>query len=281
MDVDFTWPVSELVFRDMTDDTIEDDVPGDNAPCRMESLWSQMIPLTKLFGQVKDLNYALVHALEDPSSIAATISLLSEGLRQWELNLPTLLRETKENLTYYAAKGLGHVFVALHVGYHYHQMLLHYQFLHTPFESPVSSAHKEYAYRCRAHATAISNLLWRAHDSFNVNCVWVRVGHVLVISSSVHLHTLLLELNRAAVSEARELLQCNFQLLLKLRQYWPWIDQAMRRLKAFQEACGTAQQVWAVFRMSDWMARFLHEYSTAVVELDSEIPPLPADLFNV
>lgn len=272
----FLWPVNELTFRNMSHNTPDDETAPDDAHSRRTGLWSQMIPLTKLFGQVNDLNYSLVDCCEIKENTTDTVTFLSDGLTQWELDLPSQLRESQANLSYFSRRGLGHVFVALHVGFHYHQVLLFYRFLQLDSTDHMAGYH---AYRCKSHATAISNLLWSAHDEFSVDCVWVRVSHVLVISSSVHLHTLLLESNPEAVDEARCLLERNFQLLLRLRRYWPWIDQAMRRLKAFQEACLRAQEVSDVFRMSDWLVRFLQNYNNSEMGEDVQTPRSEVDLF--
>ncbi|TQS33113.1 hypothetical protein Golomagni_06554 [Golovinomyces magnicellulatus] len=58
LDPMFLWPVNELSFRNMSLNMPDDEMEPDDAHSRRTGLWSQMIPLTKLFGQVNDLNYS-------------------------------------------------------------------------------------------------------------------------------------------------------------------------------------------------------------------------------
>ena len=81
--------------------------------------------------------------------------------------------------------------------YHHTCQSLYYQFLNrwTPGDSqkPVDEQAVMYAGRCKAYAAALSILMWTLHSELRRDCLCSAVnGHLLVIASSIHLHTLLL-----------------------------------------------------------------------------------------
>jgi hypothetical protein len=63
--------------------------------------------------------------------------------------------------------------------------------------------------------------------------VYYIIGHILVVSSSIHLHTLLL--GGGDVDRARQHLLSNFDMLMKLKRYWPVIDAAVSLVISFGE----------------------------------------------
>jgi hypothetical protein len=88
------------------------------------------------------------------------------------------------------------------------------------------------------------------------------VGHVLVIASTVQIHTLLFEVDDAAVTLAKVRLEKNFCILAGLRRLWPTLDVCMARLRAFHKACRCS--VDTSFCMDQWMLRFLIEFAKPV-----------------
>ncbi|OWT42477.1 C6 transcription factor [Pochonia chlamydosporia 170] len=275
------WPIGEVDFRNLTEENVEDEITTGDVLSRRSCMWSQMIPLTNIFGQINDLNHGMDCCEDDQASDLAKIGAVSLDLAYWQRNLPDRLQDETQNLAYFASINLGHVFVALHVGFHYYHVLLYYRFLHFQTGQAIPESQLEYSLRCKTHAVAITNLIWSSCRDFNVNCTWLMVSHVLVISSSVHLHTFLLNPSDEAVSEARSLLERNFQLLTRLCCYWPWLDQAMSRLKAFQEACLRAREVSDVFKMNSWLRHFLHVYDKAVANDDTNAPCPSPHLFTL
>lgn len=275
LDASYPWLIDELTFDKLTEDSF---LPVGDVSSSASCMWSQMIPLTHIYAQIQDLNHYMMGRNDDQEKYLTSVSSFSDQLDRWKWNLPVKLQETSDNLAYFASKKIGHVFVALHVGYHYHCILLFYRFLHDGGDPAASLDQQRYAQQCKYHAIAISSLLWSSYQDFHVNCVWIMVSHLLVISSSVHLHTLLLSADQAAaISEARGLLEHNFQVLMRLRLYWPWLNQTLNRLKAFQEACLQAREVSEVFKMNDWLLRFLHEHNKVATTEEGLATSSPAE----
>jgi hypothetical protein len=88
------------------------------------------------------------------------------------------------------------------------------------------------------------------------------VGHVVVIASTVQIHSLLFEGEEANVSLAKTRLEKNFCILTHLRQLWPTLDICMERLMAFHHACRDSADT--SFCMDRWMVRFLVEFASPV-----------------
>ncbi|KAH8172300.1 fungal specific transcription factor domain-containing protein [Sarocladium implicatum] len=270
-DMRWPWPAEEAVFDKMrADGTQEQDsclaAPGS----RLSSIWGQMIRLTYIKSKVHELNYRLGELQElDQQSLQAIEALYTE-LQQWAAELPPRLRENEQNHAHFTSIGRGRSLVALHIGFHFHAVLLLFRFLSSARETKVTALYADYAERCKHHARSLSKLLWDSHDDYHRRCMWPRISHLLVISSSVHLHTLLLEKNAASVLEAREILHRNFRMITNLQSYWSNLGQAIGRLKVFHEACLSANRPETVFQMTEWLSRFLHEHSHSVMSLGTE-----------
>lgn len=249
-----------------------------NHQLRRYSLWGLMVPLTNLKGEIHDLNdqFRRMSYVND-AVLLHFVSSIACKLEQWTSSLPSNMRDTAENLTLFASRGLCGSFIALHIGYHYYCILLYFRFLYVGIGPQSSPQAVTYALRCKSHATAISEDLWAGYHDHNSECSWPLVSHLLVVSSSVHLHTLLLENDQGLVARARTLLQQNFVLLMRQRMAWPWLPHSMMRLKAFHDACLQTLKTEDAYRMDDWMMKFLHEHSVAVMNDRSEHEP---QLFN-
>lgn len=263
------WPMEELAFDqwDTSHYQHETNILGNDHPSRRFSLWGSMIPLSDLKGQIHDLNDHFRDAsCVGDGRLLESVSALSSRLEQWESSLPPHMQDTPENLASFALLGLSRSFIALHIGYHYYAVLLYFRFLYANFRFESGTQATIYARRCKFHATAISENLWAGYHKYDSECAWPLVSHLLVISSSVHLHTLLLDSDSETVAHARILLHQNFLLLLRLKEVWPWLLNSMTRLKAFHRACLRTLEAEDAFRMDDWMMQFLQEHSKAIVE---------------
>ncbi|KAM0210999.1 hypothetical protein ACHAQD_010464 [Fusarium lateritium] len=111
-----------------------------------------------------------------------------------------------------------------------------------------------------------------------MDCLWSPVNsHLLVIASTIHLRTMLLELDKAEVTEAKKHLEQNFIILQELQKYWPSTELAFSRLKAFHNACRVSS-VSKTFDMDQWMVKFLNRYDLSVEDrdLDGELADLGA-----
>ncbi|KAF2031887.1 hypothetical protein EK21DRAFT_87708 [Setomelanomma holmii] len=93
------------------------------------------------------------------------------------------------NLDMQRRKGYGGMFVALHLGYHYYNILLYFQYLEP--ESEPTHVSTTYAAECRRHGLVFSRLLHTARELGACHVVYLTVAHMTIVSSSVLLHLLL------------------------------------------------------------------------------------------
>lgn len=264
-DPDWPWPLAESAFDGMRFNDLSHNMQLLNgSPARAASVWGQMIHLTYIKSKVHQLNYSLGKVEEPGPRFMRSVEELSNELRKWVFDLPQALQENEVNMAYFNSIGRGRVFVALHIGYHFYVILLFYRFLNNGLRADSTLRRPDYADRCKQHARALSDLLWDSSHDYDRRCMWPRIGHLLVISSSVHLHTLLTETNPEAVSQAREVLNRNFQMLTHLQHYWSNLGSSIERLKVFHEACLSAPEPENVFQMTEWLSKFVYEHANSV-----------------
>ncbi|KAL4914637.1 hypothetical protein BDW62DRAFT_213287 [Aspergillus aurantiobrunneus] len=270
----YSLPTNEEVFLSLHRGATTEDVyrPG---------LWSEMVILARLWARIHQLNKASVNSLVDYYSLSVSVDSLSRELQGWADVLPPYLQETPENLARYASLGLGNAFAALHLGYHYYNEVLFYQFL---ARSPDPEHHQSIT-RCRAqceeHALAFCNLLYRCRSTQQpqCQCLYVMVGHMLVVTSTVYIHMLLFSGEEARVKLARQRLSQNFEILTELQRYWVPLDVALSRLQVFHNAC--TRSIDESFRMDQWMLTFILEHGSSVMErpLDGDSPDMLRNWF--
>ncbi|THW97101.1 hypothetical protein D6D17_07037 [Aureobasidium pullulans] len=223
------------------------------------SLLGQMIVLNNIFKQVNQLN---VKAAQDQDNTSRIVDVqeLTIQLDAWEASLPDYMRDTPSNLAHYAAQGLGRIFAAVYLGiYHYGQLLM-YQFLHHDASNNPTTSH--FSQRCKTFAEKLCNMVYAALDTPGCDVLYNMVGHILVIASTVQIHTLLFADDSNEIAAARSRLERNYTILLRLRQLWPSLDFCMMRLKVFHRACTVSMET--SFRLDDWMLRFLSEFAKPV-----------------
>jgi hypothetical protein len=249
-------PMDEFIFHSL-------DQGGTKTYTRHEpGLWAYMISLVEIFGPIQDLNRTVAHQnIEDASLENAVLSLI-KMLNAWEDNLPVYMRYNETNLDNYCAKGLGGVFMALHLGFNHYATLLYYQYL--DINRVATRKEKEFAERCKEYAVAQSILLKTARERGDCPLMYPGVGHSAVISSSVLLHIVLFGREIEAIA-AKAYLASNFEALRELRQYWPSLELTVRRLTVFQAAC--LRHVDAqIYKFDKWMVKFLFEYHQLIDE---------------
>jgi hypothetical protein len=91
---------------------------------------------------------------------------------------------------------------------------------------------------------------------------YTMVGHILVIASTVQIHTLLFSDNATQIAASKRRLERNFEILSHLRNYWPTLDICFTRLQAFHKACRNSMD--ESFRLDQWMLKFLFEFAQPV-----------------
>ncbi|KAJ6131584.1 hypothetical protein N7523_001290 [Penicillium sp. IBT 18751x] len=190
------------------------------------SLWGHMVDLVQIFGRVKDFHQELAEGLIGDFGTEITTCRLKKRFDDFtRLKLPVGHHYNPKTLKSHAAAGLGGTFVALHLGYHHYATLLYFPYLDLQLaQIPGRSG---YVDLCKSHAASFSDLLRTSHETPNCEAVYLIVAHMTVVSSSVLLHTLLFG-EEDELSEARRRLYSNFEILLKLKQYWPGANLMVR-----------------------------------------------------
>ncbi|KAG4437723.1 hypothetical protein IFR05_006806 [Cadophora sp. M221] len=212
-------------------------------------IWTQMAKTIDLFREILDVIIRLGTGGMLATQIGE-VNRLADRLDRWEYELPRVLKYSSENFEYFQSIGFGKTFLAMHIGYHHYRQLLYFPFLDPRNDDPL-------AFECKKHAMMVSEIASQGGE-----LVYYIIGHILVVSSSVHLHTLLL--GGGDVDKARIYLLSNFDILMKLKKYWPVIDSAVGRLRSFQNHCRLSPL--KSFLLDDWMWKFLMEQSAVLGE---------------
>ncbi|KFZ11680.1 hypothetical protein V502_07463 [Pseudogymnoascus sp. VKM F-4520 (FW-2644)] len=221
-------------------------------------LWTHYVVLVQIFGRILDLNRRLVFpSEEDKTPIEEDSQRLALELEDFERNLPADVRYSAANLAARIADSTGRMFVALHLGYHHYSTLLYYHYLEN-HKLSFAEPSRLYISRCKYHAAAFSDIIRVSLTNNEAEAVYNIVGHMTVVSSSVLVHTVLFGGN-SEVREARERLEVNFQLLVKLDKFWPSVAPLINRLIKFQNFCieSTSPQP---HKMDRWMIKFLLQH---------------------
>jgi hypothetical protein len=232
-------------------------------------IWSEMVRLARIWARIHHLNKASVGGLLELGELEATVNELAYELRSWSSSLPSTLQESHENLERYTSLGLGNAFAALHLGYHYYNEVLFYQFL-AKTEETDSSSTLLFRNQCEEHAMAFCNLLYLCRSMEHCQCLYIMVGHMLVVTSTVYIHVLLFSDHEAHIAMVRERLARNFEILTELQAFWVALDATLSRLKVFHNAC--RKSINQSFRMDKWMLKFILEHGNSVVERPFDDP---------
>lgn len=235
-----TWSAADIstqpVLCDISTKPILDDIefmalqPGThhNLPPSKNSMWAQMAGTIDIYRQISHMISNLGLNLRSLDSYREQIYSLSQQLDEWIGQLPAKLQYSVENLAYFTATGLGSTFVGVHMGYHHCRQLLYYPFLNSgSLRSVDHPCDGEMARRCKQHAISISDITKAAFQAGESNAAYFLTGHILVVSSSIHLHTLLIGDNDVEADMAHKRLISNFEILMLLKMYWPVVDSSV------------------------------------------------------
>jgi hypothetical protein len=249
-------PMDEIPFlslRPNTAPSVDARLPDFASP-----LMAEMIRLNRVLSRVIEFNQRCVtESLEGPA-LEAGVRVLSAELDEWSARLPRNMHDTQENIQRFASQGLGRMFAAVYLGYYHYGQLLNYQFLgaNPSTSTPVVS---RYAHRCKDYADRLCDLVYRTFATPGCKVLYSTVAHIVVIASTVQIHTLLFSSNDAEIEESKSRLERNFRVLLQLRQYWTSVESAMDRLHAFHETCLRSKD--KSFVLDRWLLRFLVEFA--------------------
>lgn len=279
---DVAYPMDESVYLNMRRSDREP-LARTTAEESSQSLLTQMVQLNAVLYEIGELNRSITSGFAGtPTSdygFDPRVDVLGRKLDNWYFDLPSQLKDTRENIEYYASIGLGHLFVAVYLGYYHFGQLLYYQYLYGDivcddeersnglvFQAP------RYAEKCKAHSTRLCEILYRAYSTPWCEVYYSMIGHVLVVASTVQLFILLFSSSDVEVTAARERLERNFEILTKLQTYWPTVDLAFSRFRAFHKACLDEKQRNESFRMDRWMMKFQFEFAEPITQREMDDP---------
>ncbi|KAG9231326.1 hypothetical protein BJ875DRAFT_383184, partial [Amylocarpus encephaloides] len=241
-------------------------------------LISEMIKLNRILLAINEFNEACVKDQPSGLILEHAIHGLSKRLDDWYEALPASMRDTPENFARHASHGLGRTFAAVYLGYYHFGQLLFYQFLHTASYGSTPSA-ALYAEKCKANAGNLCEMIYRAFATPNSDVLYTMVAHVLVIASTIQIHTLLFSEDDSHISLARSRLEHNFEILLYLRPFWATLDGAMKRLRAFHDTCSKSMDT--SFVLDRWMLKFLVEFGKPIEEKGFEEQTSPSTYWTL
>ncbi|KAJ6083475.1 hypothetical protein N7467_007610 [Penicillium canescens] len=222
-------------------------------------LWGYMVILARIFSHIQDLHVRLADGALDEHQAEEITERLAHEFDKYLEDLPSNLHFTVDNLKQHATAGLGRAFVALHLGYHHYATLLYFQYFDTQLQRTPSRT--IFVARCKYHAASFSDLLKLSHETEHCEAFYLIVAHMTVVSSSALLHTLLFG-SQDELLDTRKRLYLNFEILLKLKQFWPGVDLMMERLFTFQKVC--MQSMDDIYTVDRWIVKFLLHHALPI-----------------
>ncbi|KAF9894126.1 hypothetical protein FE257_009099 [Aspergillus nanangensis] len=242
--------------------------PSTGSRCDM---WAQMARTLNIFTKINVLLRRLSQSGISFDEYCKEAATLEHALDQWERALPPNLAYTYENFTRLVEKQIGQTFLSMHVGYYHFRQMLFFPFLDSRL---AQWAVRDRAAKCKESATIVSDILQYSETTPNCKMDYFIYGHIAVVSSSVHLHSLLFSEDQPDLSLARQRLVFNFQYLMGLKPFWSVVDHHVTHLRTFQNSC--RQSMSSSFVLDNWMARFLTEHSSALFERQLYGPHIPS-----
>ncbi|KAK7729291.1 hypothetical protein SLS63_006164 [Diaporthe eres] len=239
-------PACELPMDELDFASLAPDQTGLGTTPRRLGLWARMVTLVKLSGPVMELNRrAAERTLVAPEELHATVRRVEQQFREWLDSLPFETQMTVPNLHRHQQDGLGGLFVALHLTFHYYSILLYFSFLErwvdgVPSSSPVGRGDCPYIDRCKHHASSFGGILHLSRQLDGCLVSYPGFSHMITVSSAVMLHTLLLG-DAEEIRDARRNLNANFEALVELQQPWPATTAVIGRLMIPGEEKGCAR----------------------------------------
>ncbi|KAF4959585.1 hypothetical protein FSARC_10699 [Fusarium sarcochroum] len=237
------------------------------------SLLARFISLNALLHEVNQLNAKIAAGKIAEEQTFVENGKLAVTLDTWLTDLPHQLRNTEENMTYWSNQGSGPTFVNMHMNYHHIGQLLFYfslgEISDMSSNSPLYDQTIILATRCKKQAADLCDLIWKAKQRPETDIMHSLVGHDLVTSSTVQIHTLLFSFDDEEIAMARSRLERNFEMITDLHRYWPIVSVTISKLKQFHNACLRYKD--ATFHLDRWILQFILEFSQPIQERDEEM----------
>ncbi|KAI8716671.1 Zn(2)-C6 fungal-type domain-containing protein [Fusarium sp. LHS14.1] len=237
------------------------------------SLLARFISLNTLLYEVNRLNAKIAAEKVPEGQAHEAIGNLAASLGAWLTDLPPQLRYTEENMSFWGSQGSGPTFVNMHMNYHHIGQLLFYSSLGASLEIGSDSFVYEQtislATKCKQHAADLCDLIWTAKQRPETDIMHSLVGHDLVTSSTVQIHTLLFSPDDKEIATARSRLERNFEMITDLHKYWPIVSVTISKLQKFHNACLRYKD--ATFHLDRWMLQFILEFSQPIQERSEDM----------
>ncbi|KAJ5944658.1 hypothetical protein N7516_004826 [Penicillium verrucosum] len=246
----------DIAFQSLDPDQFQGPYRLPSSPYNM---WAYMARTLGIFNKTSVLLRRMSQGLIPFDDYCQEAALLEGRLDQWEESLPLSLRYTTENIMSSMKQRIGRTFLAMHIGYHHFRQILFFPFLDARRDHDNRKLSKG-ASQCKRSANIISEILRHSTDTPDCDLNCFIYGHIAVISSCIHLHTLLFSDNPEALSMARRWLLLNFKYLMDIKSYWPVVEHSVARLRKFHNCC--QDSVSDPFVLDNWMARFVTEHTS-------------------
>ncbi|KAM0327931.1 hypothetical protein ACHAQA_005330 [Verticillium albo-atrum] len=239
-----------------------------------QSLLAQMIRLNILLYDIILFNARVVAAQAEEGVDETTTHRLAHALDDWAGNLSPQLQYSDESVAFWVGEGLGAMFITAHINYNHAGQLLFYQHLHSAQDldqgsalAP-SNAARNFARRCKQHATNLCDLIHHARQRSETEVLYPLAGHILCLASTVQIHTLLFGFDEDEIQAAKIRLERNFEMISSMNNYWPMNHKSIGRLQLFHNTCLRSKD--DSFRLDAWMLRFLLGFTQDIEDRDVE-----------
>ncbi|KAB8276801.1 hypothetical protein BDV30DRAFT_224126 [Aspergillus minisclerotigenes] len=237
------------------------------APTFRCDMWAQMARTLDIFTKINGLLRQLSRGVITLNDYCQEAPILEDRLNQWYENLPEHLTYSYDHLIFFLERHLGRTFLSMHIGYYHFRQMLFFPFLKAGVGREATTTEPKAA-KCNESAATVSEILNYATSLENCELDYFIYGHIAVVSSCVHLHSLLFSDDLSELFMARQRLILNFKFLMRVKSYWPIVDSSVSRLRTFQNSCRNSMS--DPFALDNWMARFLTEHSSCLAERQTD-----------
>ncbi|KAL4916145.1 hypothetical protein BDW62DRAFT_109510 [Aspergillus aurantiobrunneus] len=255
---DFLPKIDDATFRTASTELLNVNHVQDASRCDM---WAQMARTLGIFARVNTVMRQLSRNMISFDDYCTQAAEVEASLDRWAENLPPKLTWNFDNLMLLAGRRLGQIYLAMHIGFFHFRQMLFFPFLDA---RAARNSGPDQAFKCKDSAAAVTSILQYSKNIKHCELDYFIYGHIGVVSSCVHLHTLLFSDEYRELSMARQRLVSNFQYLMAVKSYWPIVEHYATHLRTFQNSC--RDSVSDPFVLDNWMARFLIEHSSLLSE---------------
>jgi hypothetical protein len=230
---DFLPKIDDATFRSVSAELLNVTHVQDASRCDM---WAQMARTLGIYAKINTLMRQLSRNMISFEEYCVQAAKLETTLEQWAENLPPKLTWSFDNLMLLAGQRLGQIYLAMHIGYFHFRQMLFFPFLDS---RAARNPGPDRAAKCKDSAAVVSSILQYSKNIKNCELEYFIYGHIAVVSSCVHLHTLLFSDDYRELSMARQRLVSNFQYLMTVKSFWPIVEHYVCYfIIGFSSLCG-------------------------------------------